>query len=400
MNSALMVLLVRVGIPDESEPYAKGIREILRDQDGAGGRELLQVTELREFQLSGAPDPASQLQALSLDFLASCDRLLVVILDAQPVAERAISQADLTDFETAVAAILPSTSAAAPRVLSVYLKEKGSLFGITLADSRIVRLGLEDLDERDLRIAFLTLYTLHHALSLFTPAGNGLDKPARLFFSHAKRDGVPLTTATKDWMGRLKGFSAFYDTTNLDIDGDIDAQLNNAVRSAIVIVFRSDVFDQRYWCQKEVLWADQHSRPVITVDARWQVEHGPSVISFDSTPTVRIPDGSVVRIFMAALIEALRVELFTSRVKAHALAIASGEVYVVPVPRRPSLVSLHGACAELQKQIGEYEHRSSYIVYPNPAIPQLMHEAAQKMVECVVNKNCQVLALDEFRLVY
>ena len=91
-----------------------------------------------------------------------------------------------------------------------------------------------------MRLPFLALYALHNALRLFAPppGSSGASKPGRLFFSHAKRDGVPLTTAVLEWMRYLKGFDAFM-TENLDLDGDIETQLQSAVAGAIVIVFQS-----------------------------------------------------------------------------------------------------------------------------------------------------------------
>lgn len=388
MNSPLMVLLLRLGPADDSAPYASAIRTIFGD--GATNKELLEVTELREFQLADAA--AAAITAQSLDFLASADRLLVLVLDTRSATGLPANNA-LTPFEDALFQKINSIPGAPSRqrVLHIYLKEPGGLYDSSPADTRLVRLGLKELDERDLRIAFLTLYTLRYSIQLFNP-----DK-ARLFFSHAKRDGVPLTTATGDWIDkRLRGFDTFYDTNDLDLTGDIEAQLNKAVESAIVIVFRSDVFDQRYWCQKEVLWAEQHRRPVITVDARWQIEHSPSVISFDSTPVVRIPDGSVVRIFTAALMEALRVELFTARVGAHGTAINAARVRAVP--RLPSLVSLYGACQALCDEAARNGSGRSFIVYPNPSLPQLMLQSAQGLAEKAI-AGCEVKSLDEFRLV-
>jgi len=108
---------------------------------------------------------------------------------------------------------------------------------------------------------------------------------------------------------------------------------------------------------------------VITVDARWQLQHGPSVINFDSIPAVRIPDGSLVRIFAAALREAVRIELFQARVDIHRFSIdPDGTTWaVVAVPRCPSLVSLHEACESPALNEGEASRRT--IVYPNPSLP-------------------------------
>lgn len=403
MNSPLLVLIVRLGPPAASEAYAQAIRGTFSDSNPtatAGGtsstaaKELLETTELREYVFTDDPDlnpaPVLALADNSLDFLVSADRLLVIILDARSTAP-VVPTHTLTPFEQTILVKLDRVLAIpedAQRILNVQLEYPGALYNSSPTDPRITRLGLEDLDERDLHIPFLTLYALHNALTLFpNPAG----KKPTLFFSHAKRDGVPLTTATLDWMTkRLHGFASFYDTKDLNVSGDIDKQLDTAIESAIVIVFRSDVFDQRYWCQKEVLWAEQHGRPVLTVDARWHIEHGPSVISFDNTPVVRIPDGSVTRIITAALLEALRVELFIARVKAHGASIANNSVRALP--RMPSLVSLHGACDDLNKAASP-----SYVVYPNPSLPELLRQSVQGLAQTFV-PGCEVRSLDEFRL--
>jgi hypothetical protein len=243
--------------------------------------------------------------------------------------------------------------------------------------------ALEDLGERDLRRPVLCLHVLHAALRLLDRT-----KPT-IFFSHAKRDGVPLTTAARGWVNQfLRDFDTYYDTVDLNLDGDIEAQLSSAVSKAIVIVFRSDSFDQRYWCQKEVLWAEANGRPVITVDARWQVEYEPSFINFDSTPVIRIPDGSVTRILLAAFTEATRVALFQARVSMHK---SSTRVNVAVVPRCPSLMSLEAASTALKGSAPS----PSYIVYPNPALPTVMYRAAQALLQGV-NPACHIVSFDEF----
>ncbi len=392
MKSPLLVVLVRLGSPGESEPYTNMLREIFVGPPtmggaGIGAKELLQAAELREFDFG---DDSCTLPA---DILGSAERLLIIVLNARETEQP--SAGILTPSEKELTGTLDSLRSSTQIVLEVFLKHPGSLYDSALPDARIVRLGLAELDERDLRLPFLALYALHHSLRLFgsTP-GDSASKPARLFFSHAKRDGVPLTTATRDWMKRLKGFEAFYDTENLDLDGDVESQLSTAVAGAVIVVFRSDIFDQRYWCQKEVLWAEQYGRPVITVDARWQIEHGPSVISFDSTPVVRIPDGSVVRIFATALVEALRIELFNARVEMHGRALAS--VDVKTIPRCPSLVSLHVACKALAA--GRGGAQPSFIVYPNPSLPVLLSTAAEGLARGSI-PHCEVKSLDEFRLI-
>ena len=397
MNSPLAVVVVRLGDASESEGYAYALRDVFVGGEAGGGtsfgpKELLQAGEFREVLVAG--ETVGTLEPIA--FLRAADRVLSIILDTRASSEP--EDGHRTDAESAVLDMIPSEVHHRSVVLNVVLKHAGSLYGSASDSSQIVRLGLEDLEERDLRMPFLTLYSLHHAMRLFATAAPGQPaKAARLFLSHAKRDGVPLTKAFRGFMSGLKGFEAYYDTADLDLDGDIDLQLSSAVASAVVIVFRSDVFDQRYWCQKEVLWAEQHGRPVVTVDARWQIEHGPSLISFDSTPVVRIPDGNVVRICVTALMEALRIELFRERARKHGNAI---NVLQYNIPRCPSLVSLHSACVRLRQDRAESEAASTldaFIVYPNPSLPATLAAAADGLAQFVVER-CRVVSLDEFRL--
>lgn len=199
-------------------------------------------------------------------------------------------------------------------------------------------------------------------------------------------------------MKRLKGFESFYDTEDLNLEGDIDDQLSKAVAEAVIIVFRTEIFDQRYWCQKEVLWAEQNNRPVTTVDARWQLQHGPSLIVFDTTPAVRIADGSFIRVFAAALREAVRIELFKQRVEIHTLSLQQERsAKVVSIPRCPSLVSLHQALVKLRAEMLPEPKAPGYLVYPNPSLPELLRRAATELAQDSV-PSCALLSLDEFRL--
>jgi hypothetical protein len=385
MNSPLMVVLIRVGSADDTGPYIAHLRPLLVEgNQSTGPRELLQPAELREFVQAGSQPPV-------LDCLSSADRALIVILDAAGKPPGNPDEPSLGTRCLETIDHLPNRPAAF--VIEVYLKEPGPLYD-GQPGRRILRLGLSDLDERDLRAHFLGLYTLHHAHNLLIQGTAGqAANSCKIFFSHAKRDGVPLTTAARDWLKRIKGFETYYDTENLDLSGDIEQQLAQAVESAIIIVFRSEIYDERYWCQKEVLWSEEYARPVLTVDARWQIEHAPSLISFDSTPVVRIPDGNVARIFLSALTEALRVELFKARVRIYAGTISNPSV--VAVPRCPSLVALYQATEALRAGTTSSQ---PVIVYPNPSLPKSMLTAANELAGSRV-PGASVLSLDEFRLV-
>ncbi len=400
MQCPLLAALIRIG-RNETEPYSKAVREVFlgggpTGEDPSGMDQLLHCTEIREFVIEPTPisDVQNQWPPKVKEVLSSGNHQLIIILDAV----ESLSAPDQA-HTTAESNALQDAGSSSNIVVSVFLKNKESLFQESSGTANLVRLGLEDLGERDLRLPFLKLYALHSALRLLTPVSDhGSRKPVRLFFSHAKRDGVPITTAARDWMKRLKGFESFYDTEDLNLEGDIDDQLSKAVAEAVIIVFRTEIFDQRYWCQKEVLWAEQNNRPVTTVDARWQLQHGPSLITFDTTPAVRITDGSFVRVFAAALREAVRIELFKQRVEIHKLSLEQERgAKIVSISRCPSLVSLNAALAELSGEMQSDPQAAGYVVYPNPSLPALLRTAATKLAKDSI-PSCDLLSLDEFRL--
>jgi hypothetical protein len=403
MQCPLLTTLIRIR-RNETEPYSKAVREVFlgggpTGEDPSGTDQLLNCTEIREFVFESTSDAQGRWPPNLKEIVGSGTHQLIIILDAGETLSR--PDQPYTGVE---ANVLRDAGPSSSIVVSVFLNNKESLFREVSATANLIRLGLQDLEERDLRLPFLKLYALHYALRLLTPASDeGSGKGARLFFSHAKRDGVPITTAARDWMKRLKGFESFYDTEDLNLEGDIDDQLSKAVAEAVIIVFRTEIFDQRYWCQKEVLWAEQNNRPVTTVDARRQLQHGPSLIIFDTTPAVRIPDGSFVRVFAAALREAVRTELFKQRVEIHKLSLKQEkDAKVVSIPRCPSLISLHQALGKLRGEIqadprGSSELPSAYLVYPNPSLPALLRTAATELAKNSV-LGCDLLSLDEFRL--
>ena len=394
MKSPIFIFLLKIGPSPDTEVYAKALREailgdVISGVESLGPRELLEVTEFREITLTeSAPGVLNWPQILPALFETAVRRL-VVVLDARSGIAEQTRAALSTDCETHFATYEQTT------VLTFFVTYQGRFYageaGAATAlppDSSLLRFGLGDLDERDLQIPFFILHVMHQAIRLLASHGTETaSQTLKLFFSHAKRDGVPFATSARSWMARLHGFSSYYDTENLDLNQNIDTQLESAIANGIVIVFRTEVFDQRYWCRKEVLWAEKHGRPVITVDARWHLQHGPSVISFDAAPAVRVPDGSVLRVFMVALCEAFRVLLFAQRVNLQAEATTWE---AVAIPRAPSIVSLRHALLDFARDASVGRR---CIVYPNPALPQEMTEAAQAFAAPTLVKS-----FDEFRL--
>jgi hypothetical protein len=397
MLAPIMAVCISVGSGADTEAYTLAFDAAFCDSDiqgfgPVGMLPLLDVTEVRHFHCASPEGCNALLQSESFSKLQlSCERLLLVVVDATPLGPN----------DGVLPYRVPLDSSGVPfyvMVVTLFVSPRKLFQEDPFEDGRSssVVIGLDDLDERDLQVPFFVLHLLRTATALLAAKKVRTGKPC-VFFSHAKRDGVPLARGAKMWLDRLPGFLGFYDTDDLDLAQDWRAQLSSAVETSILVVFRTEIFDQRYWCRQEVLWADEHRRPLVCVDARWQLQHESSLISFDSSPAVRVPDGSIVRILVAALREAFRVTLFERRVS---LVSGAHQGDAKPIPRPPSLVSLASVRREfdqLARSASPGQKLNQYIVYPNPAVPDEVRKSVEELVEVnSVHRHLRVRSFDEW----
>ena len=118
-------------------------------------------------------------------------------------------------------------------------------------------------------------------------------------------------------------------------------------------------------------------------------------MAFDSSPSVRIPDGSLVRILIAALSEALRVACFRARVRLTAQGAGLAESSWAALPRFPSLALLHSAKEKVTKQ--QPPPPCFFIVHANPTMPDDIRDVPSDVAAALIPESC-VLSLDEFRV--
>ncbi len=241
-----------------------------------------------------------------------------------------------------------------------------------------------DLGEYEIRPAMLALRLLHEGRVLLAgalpPTPGYKAGYLRLFISHAKIDGLPLALALKHQIKALGWLEDFYDVDDLPGGCDWQAELERGVGSSLIVMLRTEVYDSRPWCQQEVLWADEYATPAVLVDARTGLNHPAGVLPLDRVPTVRIPDGNLVRILFLALREGLRFLLFMRRVeqmKQSGTLPSSVELRVFSFA--PSMSALLRACRALTDS-KKPPATPRLILYPDPPLRAGTYEAAQALV--------------------
>lgn len=137
------------------------------------------------------------------------------------------------------------------------------------AAGHIQRRDLRDFKEALLRPALLALWVLAEAWRA-VPRGKAGDTCGcdhlRLFLSHAKIDGLPLAYGLKNFISELPFLKKFYDAEEIEPGTDWQESLREGVEKSTVVVLRTNVYDERFWCIKEATWADEYACPLVVVD--------------------------------------------------------------------------------------------------------------------------------------
>lgn len=232
----------------------------------------------------------------------------------------------------------------------------------------------ETLGEFAVRPTVASLVALHRCLQVLTEGSENSAQKMRLFVSHAKLDGLPLAKALTEMIETLPGFEGFYDAADIPWGTDWSEVLKKGVRDSIVIVLRSDMYETRAWCTREMLWADEFASPMVVVDLRSDAIALPSKLSFDRAPSLRIPDGNLYRVVFMALREGVRARMHLRTVQ-HMIdtgRLQSDATY--SAVRQPTMNALRMIC-ENNRDKGDLT-----ILYPDPPMHRGDLDAAQALV--------------------
>lgn len=330
----------------------------------AGGEDLLQV-ELREFDCLPSPKPAP---AALLD--APLHTLMVVLADDAMAAD--------PQYLTWIAECSRIVDSSAGRhgllIVPMYervgqrIRQQEPSLGV------FQEVDLASLGEEPIRPGILSIIALHQARLLLAGPLSGAPSKLGMFLSHAKMDGQPIARALEGLIGRIPGLSAFYDATHITPGMNWRSVLRASVQDSLLVVFRTDSYETRHWCQQEVAWADEYASLIVVVDLRCRLIHPPSTLSLEGAPTLRIPDGNLLRIAFVSIRESLRA--LALRRSVEDLFHGRQGVDVQLLPRRPSMRALMHAARELSTRAGP--HR--IIVYPDPSLAFGELEAAEALL--------------------
>lgn len=382
-TAPLQVLLFRHTRDTDVLPYEEAIVRAFQGGKEAGGY-LATGDDLGiQLQVFSAAPKVEHAPAQLLD--SFCHTLAIVLIDRVLLKE---SDQALWDWLSECCEHIDA-SEGRHAILAVPMDER---VGDELSSKRPALASIQlrqvhELGEKAIRPAMLALRVLHESRILLANALPLTPPPGfppgflRLFISHAKIDGLPLAQALRYQIKNIGWLQSFYDADDLPAGCNWQKELERGVGSSLIIMLRTEVYDSRYWCQKEVLWADEYATPAVLVDARTGLNHPAGFLPLDRVPAVRIPDGNLVRVLFLALREGLRFLHFMRRVEEMK---RSGEI-PDPIELRvfsfpPSMSALLRACYSIAGSSAS-QKAPRLILYPDPTLRAGLYEAAVALVE-------------------
>lgn len=210
-------------------------------------------------------------------------------------------------------------------------------------------------------------YTLNDSLK---EINIGKDKALKLFLSHAKdgKNGIRLAQALKYFIDNST-MDNFFDATDIAPGYEFSDEIIENIKQSTVIAIHSDSYSSKYWCQREILSAKEHNRPIIAVDSIEEFEdrrfpfasNVPYVyVHMEGKPTKK----ALLSILEATLLETVRF-YYSNLVLTEARQAGWINAESVIYPRPPEVSDVGKIFIKNGDSIN-YRHNT--LVYPEPPV--------------------------------
>ncbi len=153
-----------------------------------------------------------------------------------------------------------------------------------------------------------------HGFVDIMPDDKGKNSSITLFLSHAKAGdtGLRYAESIKNFIDNTN-MNRFFDSTEISPGFPFNEEIEKSIPDATLLAIETDAYSSRYWCQKEILSAKKHNRPIIAVNCLEEYEDR-IFPAASNIPCVHVPsdvhpsDKNILRILVAAILETIRHE--------------------------------------------------------------------------------------------
>jgi len=202
----------------------------------------------------------------------------------------------------------PSTSVVPIAIDKNGLGHKGALDGLNC-----IRAYDWPTDNRDLHaIVSLAHEIYRYGCLTITPGDTGKSSSITIFLSHAKAGdtGRLHSEEIKRFIDNTN-MNRFFDSTEISPGFPFDQEIEKSLQKSTLVAIESDAYSSRYWCQREILCAKEHNRPILVVNSLNDYEDrifpaASNVPCVHVSPDSPISQRDILRILSAAILETVR----------------------------------------------------------------------------------------------
>lgn len=223
------------------------------------------------------------------------------------------------------------------------------------------------------------------------------EKKLKIFLSHAKAGstGEKWALDVKRVIDSDTTLGSYFDCTDIQPGLGFTEEIQKAIDGAALVLFGSDKYTSRHWCQREIFLAREHDCPMIAVDCREDVEDRifPFVNNIPRVHVTHASDerqrlGDAFKVVKALLIEVIRARY--QRMRLEGLQMQGG----IPTD---AIITLAPPDAYVVAQ----NKGKTIFAYPDPAIFPEEYECYERLDLEVVTpfwRNADVGTLDGLRI--
>lgn len=161
-------------------------------------------------------------------------------------------------------------------------------------------------------ILFMAHEIYRHGFVEIKEGDKGKSSSIKIFLSHAKSGdtGRLHAEAIKRFI-ESTNMSHFFDAVDISPGFKFDAEIVNHIKDSTVVAIESDAYSSRYWCQREILCAKEHQRPMIAVNCLEDYEDrifpaSSNVPCIHVAPKAPLSKSDILRVLTAAILETIR----------------------------------------------------------------------------------------------
>jgi len=138
-----------------------------------------------------------------------------------------------------------------------------------LSKRHFIRLDNVDNEYKSAKLTSALMHELCRFLLNYSRGNNTTPQspaPVQLFISHDKESGVQWAEKIRNYTRSKTLLDTFFDANDIAPGYPFEKELEANIQRSVVVIFQTDAYASREWCQREIIMAKQYKCPIVVVN--------------------------------------------------------------------------------------------------------------------------------------